>query len=591
MSRPHLLTTYTDALGVERSSPSWTVDHVQEVLAEPRGIGGLEDVLRVRAGAPAGALRGRELRLEDGGTVAVTHAIPADLPLGYHRLDGEGGEILVLHAPAVVPAPVERGWVVAAQLYSARSLDSWGHGDLRDARRIAGWIEAGGGDGHLMLNPLHAAIPGPHPQPSPYFASSRVFRNPLYLCVEEVPGADALDLRPWAAEAEATDASRMVDRSTAWRDKRAALAAVWAQRRTDPPTIAAIDAFLADPIHRAYAAFCVAAEANDGQPPSARPTSFGPASDEERFHAWLQVLLEEQLLGVEGRLVHDVAVGTDRAGADTWLWPDCYVLDGTRIGCPPDQFNTKGQDWGLPPFHPLGLRAAGYEPFVRAVRSALVGAAGVRLDHVMGLERLFWIPEAGAPPDGVYVGYELEELLDVVAIESHRAGAFVVGEDLGTVPPSVRTALPERGILSYRVMSLDPEPPATYPRRCMAAVTTHDLATTIGLLTGQDLRDQADLDLEPNVEDTEAAVQRVLAWAGTAADDPAAPLALHRLLAGSPAALVTTTLEDLAGMVERPNMPGTIDEWPNWRWGLPRPLDAVLEDDEAQAIRAVLARR
>ena len=139
-------------------------------------------------------------------------------------------------------------------------------------------------------------------------------------------------------------------------------------------------------------------------------------------------------------LIHDVAVGTDRAGLDARLWPDLFVLDGTKVGCPPDVFNTQGQDWGLPPLHPVALRGAGYEPFVRAVRSVVTGAAGIRLDHVMGLERLFWIPPDGTPHDGVYVRYDLDELLDIVAIEADRAGAFVIGEDLGTVPDSVRVA-------------------------------------------------------------------------------------------------------------------------------------------------------
>lgn len=602
-SDPQVLTSYTDALGQERWSPEWAVRHVREVLADERGRGAYADVVRVRADADAGSLRGRTLHVEGGGEITVGERVPGDLPLGYHRTDGDNGPVLVLHAPPQVPsAGTGPGWVISAQLYAARSEQSWGHGDLRDARRLADWIGAGGPGGHLMLNPLHAPLPGPHPQPSPYFASSRVFRNPMYLSVADLVetlgahGANGSEVEQWRDEARRLNGNRLIDRGAAWPAKRSALARLWARAGTDPDMATRIDGWLADRTNRDYAAFCVATEWRGGEPPSGRPTDLrheGGPSDDERFHAWLQLLLADQLAAVAGSLIHDVAVGTDRAGADAWLWPDCYVLDGTRIGCPPDQFNTRGQDWGLPPLHPAGLRAAGHEPFVRAVRSAVTGAAGIRLDHVMGLERLFWIPAEGGPADGVYVRYPLEELLDVVAIEAHRAGAFVVGEDLGTVPPSIPVALAERGILSYRVMSLDADHPATFPIHAMAAVTTHDLPTTVGLLSGSDLEDQRSLNLSPNETDTEASVARLRGWISPTEDagDADHVVAVHELLASSPALLVAATLEDLAGVAERPNMPGTIDAWPNWSLGLPQPLDVALESDLALAVRGALAAR
>ena len=606
-----ILTSYVDALGTERSSPDWAVAHVTSLLAEPRP-GRFADVLRVRAGQPADRLSGATLQLEDGSEVVLGDHVPDDLPFGYHQavLDGDRRPVLVLHAPARTPVP-ERSWVVAAQLYSARSTDSWGHGDLRDARRISDWMAGG----FLMLNPLHAAIPGPHPQPSPYFASSRIFRNPLYLCVDAVlaatplaPGTDAealyRTLADLAGRAQQLNGDRSIDRGAAWPLKREALRALW-DVSGDAALTERVDAWLDDPVNRRYARYCVLAEAAEGTPPAIEAASHEPdgsaitepsitePSDDERFHAWLQLLLEEQLVAIGGNVIQDVAVGTDRAGADTWLWPECYVLDGTRIGCPPDQFNTLGQDWGLPPFHPAGLRNAGYEPFVRAVRSAVTGSAGIRIDHVMGLERLFWIPEVGSPPDGVYVSYELDELLDIVAIEAHRAGVFVVGEDLGTVPPSVPAALADRSMLSYRIMSLDTRHPHEFPEMSMAALTTHDLATTVGLLSGSDLADQNRLELSPNEADTWAAVDRLRwwigAWEGATHGDLMA--ALYRLLASSPSLVVAATLEDLAQMAERPNMPGTIDAWPNWSIGLPAELGAVLASDVADAVRQALSSR
>ena len=631
MTAPEILTSYVDALGTERCSPDWAIDHVQSVLAEARPRR-YADVVRIRAGTESGRLKGVCLRLDDGGEVTLGDQVPDDLPFGYHhaRLDGDDRPVLVLHAPAQTPV-APRGWVIAAQLYSARSADSWGHGDLRDAQRLSRWMHDSSpasrpDEGHrsiegppetafLMLNPLHAAIPGPFPQPSPYFSSSRIFRNPLYLCIDDVlaatkltPSTDASalaeSLRALAGGAEKLNSLKYLDRNAAWVLKREALVMLWNAARKGRDIVARVDGWLGDPVNRRYADYCVQAEAAGGAPPavlveadssgdSARGSKGPRVTNEARFHAWLQVMLEDQLLAIGGSVIQDVAVGTDRAGADSWLWPECYVLDGTRIGCPPDQFNTLGQDWGLPPFHPAGLRGAGYEPFVRAVRSAVTGSAGIRLDHVMGLERLFWIPEQGSPPDGVYVQYQLDEMLDIVAIEAHRGGAFVVGEDLGTVPPSVPIALSERAMLSYRIMSLDGRHPHEFPETSMAALTTHDLATTVGLLSGSDLADQNRLELSPNESDTWGAVDRLRWWIGASdeATHDELMVDLYRLLTSSPSLLVAATLEDLALMAERPNMPGTIDAWPNWSIGLPQPLGEVLASGVADAVRQALSSR
>jgi 4-alpha-glucanotransferase len=595
MADDRVATHYRDAFGEDRPSPSWAVDRVREILDEDHRTAGFADVVRLHASEPSGPLAGRTLQLEDGGTIVLGETVPDDLPIGYHRVDGDEGPVLVLHAPGQVPGPgALPGWVVVAQLYASRSRDSWGHGDLRDARHLVEWVRAGGPGGHVMINPLHAPAPGPDPQASPYFASSRVFRNPLYLAVEELPGADEVDLAGPQEAAHALNGERLLDRPRAWAAKRAALGALWAVQRDDAGVVARVDRWLADPVHRRYAAWCVATEAAAPPVAAADVPLSGAPSDDERFHAWLQVELEDQLHAVGDVLVHDVAVGVE-PGADTWLWPDCYVLDGTRIGAPPDAFNTRGQDWGLPPYHPEGLRAAGYEPFVRAVRSSLWGAAGIRIDHIMGLERLYWIPAGGAPDEGVYVQYDLEEMLDVLAIEAHRADAFVVGEDLGTVPPAIREAMAHRGLLSYRVMALSADDPAHYPDRSMAAITTHDLPTITGLMSGRDLAVQQELGLEPNVDGTHEAVARLRHWIGA---DEGAPLSdeevavrLHEVLARSSAHLVAATLEDLALMSERPNMPGTIDTWPSWCWSLPRALDEVLDGSTAMRVRAALAAR
>jgi 4-alpha-glucanotransferase len=228
-------------------------------------------------------------------------------------------------------------------------------------------------------------------------------------------------------------------------------------------------------------------------------------ADRARYHQWLQWRVEGQLGQANAHLdvMQDLAIGCDPAGADAWLWPDAFAL-GVRVGAPPDEFNTRGQDWGLPPFNPWALRARHYEPFIQTMRSGFRHAGGMRVDHVMGLFRLFWIPPDAGPAEGAYVRYPHHELLDILALESHRAGAYVVGEDLGTVADYMREELAARDVLSYRLLWFEPSPPPQYPERALAAVTTHDLPTIAGMWSGSDLNEQSRLGLEPNVESTRA---------------------------------------------------------------------------------------
>jgi 4-alpha-glucanotransferase len=312
-----------------------------------------------------------------------------------------------------------------------------------------------------------------------------------------------------------------------------------------------------------------------------------------RFHEWLQWLLEGQLAAASDPLdlVHDLAIGVDPDGADAWLWQDCFAL-GVRVGAPPDEFNTKGQDWGIPPFDPWRLRAAGYEPFIRTVRAGLHHAGGLRVDHVMGLFRLFWIPDGGSPADGTYVRYPWSDLLDIVALESHRAGAFVLGEDLGTVEELAREELERRAVLSYRLVWFEPDPPDSgrWPERALAAVTTHDLPTVAGLWSGSDLAGQRRLGLAPNEVATLGIRDKVAGWTGTGPSTPVAEVIerVYRLLGRAPCLLVAATLDDALAVEERPNMPGTVGTWPNWSLALPRPLEELERAGLALAVAAAL---
>jgi len=313
------------------------------------------------------------------------------------------------------------------------------------------------------------------------------------------------------------------------------------------------------------------------------------------YHSWVQWLLDSQLAGVSRTvgLVQDLAIGVAPGGADTWIWQECFAL-GVRVGAPPDEFNTLGQDWGLPPLDPWRLRAAAYEPFIQTVRSGFRHGRGIRIDHVMGLFRLFWIPEGGSPTDGTYVRYPWSDLLDILALESHRAGAYVVGEDLGTVEDFVRAELDQRGVLSYRLLWFEPERPdgGTWSQHSLAAVTTHDLPTIAGLWSGADLAAQESLGLAPNREAMAAVRAKVASWVDA---DEAAPVTevikrAYMLLGAGPCDVVTATLDDALAVEERPNMPGTTDQWPNWSIALPQPLEEIETAELAQAIAAGLSR-
>src|SRR5581483_11751098 len=269
---------------------------------------------------------------------------------------------------------------------------------------------------------------------------------------------------------------------------------------------------------------------------------------------------------------------------------DLFAPDVT-VGAPPDEFNTRGQDWGLPPFVPWRLEDAGYQPFIDTIRATITAGGGLRVDHVMGLFRLWWIPGGSRPADGGYVRYPADALLDIVALESHRAGAVVVGEDLGTVEAGVREAMSERAMLSYRLLWFEDDDPSDWPQTAVAAVTTHDLPTVAGLWDGSDLHSQRRLGLEPNEAATEA-IRRRLAAAGrlpAEAEPAAVVIAAHQLLARAPSVLLTATLDDAVAEPERPNMPGADDQRPNWCLALPVTVEGLEQHALARQVASTLA--
>ncbi len=551
-----------------------------------------------------------ELTLEDGTLLRVDRGLPPDLPLGYHGLrplDGRPAVRLIV-APARCHLPEGlRTWGWAIQLYALRSRESWGIGDLADLRQLADWSAMALGAGAVVLNPLHAALPLVPQEPSPYFPSSRRYRNPLYLRVEEVPGAAeaGLDVERLAVQGRALNAERRIDRDAVFRLKMAALGGLWARGAAGADGLARYRTREGRGLEE-FAVFCALAErhgsgwrrwpAEHRHPASPAVARFA-AEQRERvgFHAWLQWRLDEQLAraGRALRLVTDLAIGFDGEGADAWAWQD-VLAQGVTVGAPPDDFALEGQDWGLPPFVPHRLRAAGYGPFVETVRAGLRHAGGMRVDHVMGLFRLFWVPGGATARNGAYVRYPTDDLLAILALESERAGALMIGEDLGTVAPGVRERLFAERILSTRVLWFEPGPPAGYPGLSLAAVTTHDLPTVRGLWTGSDLREQEAVGIPPNVAGTEALRARLRELTRLPADasPDAVALSIHRRLAEAPSVLAAATLEDVLGVAERPNLPGTRgDRRANWSLALPQVLEEIETDPRPRAFAEILGGR
>lgn len=555
----------------------------------------------VRRGAPLPAAG--EVVLEDGTSLGRPVVLPRDVPYGYHRLHrDEGGEQLLITGPGRCHLPTGlRAWGWAIQLASVRSRASWGIGDLADLRALAEWSAARGA-GFVAVSPLGAPNPGPHPEPSPYYPSTRRFGNPLHLSLDAFPA-----VRPPADLADsgrALNAQRRIDRDRILALKLQALERAWASGMGERAAFEAWRAEGGEPLQR-WAIFCLLTERFgpgwQGWPAEYRDPAgaavaraAAESADRVAFHAWIQWCFDRQLEAASAplRRIADMPVGVDPGGFDAWDW-QAQLAIGATVGAPPDRFNIAGQDWGLPPFIPPALRAAGYRPFIDTIRAQLRHAGGLRIDHVLGLFRLWWIPAGHGPAQGAYVRYRTDELLEIVALESHRAGAVVIGEDLGTVPPGVRRTLRRAALLSTRLVLFERDRPADYPRQAFAAVTTHDLPTIAGTLTGSDLADQAAAGLEPD-PDSLALLRKRLIRAADVGPDPSLDelvVALHRRLAASPSALVAGTLEDALHVRERPNLPGTVAaQRPNWSLALPLPLEELTADARVAEVVEALRR-
>jgi 4-alpha-glucanotransferase len=559
-----------------------------------------------------------ESRVIDGERIGkATFEVPDDLPLGWHRIclrtpDLTSSCPLVvtpdrLDLPAVM-TDQDRCWGFMTQLYSVRSRRSWGVGDLDDLAELAVWSATDLDADFVLVNPLHAAEPVGVMEPSPYLPTTRRFINPLYLRVEAIPEVATMpaaqrQLLEWQAEsARAENQADELDRDGAWLAKCSALETVFALPRTAGRQ-RELAAFCADQGEGLidFATWCALAE-KYGLPWSRwpeelqDPRSAAVAAEREGmpgrvdFYCWLQWVADDQLESAHRRaraagmslgVVHDLAVGVHPDGADAWGLGSALAR-GVSAGAPPDAFNQQGQDWSQPPWRPDMLAELGYAPYRDMLRTVLRHAGGIRVDHVLGLFRLWWVPQGAPPTEGTYVRYDHEALVGILALEAHRAGALVVGEDLGVVEPWVRTYLRDRGVFGTSILWFEkdeagaPLPPESWRELCLATVTTHDLPPTAGYLTGShvELRDRLGLLTRPVEEERrideadragvlDGLTERGLLREG--AGERETVEALHRFLTWTPSRLIGVALPDAVGDRRAINQPGTDEEYPNWR--------------------------
>ncbi|WP_375431128.1 4-alpha-glucanotransferase [uncultured Friedmanniella sp.] len=612
-----------------------------EAWIELENGGRRDDVVRRPGGRPA-------RRVGDRMVAEQLFGLPEDLPLGYHRLrarseSAEGTTELIV-TPTWLGVPDRLGdrkaWGLAAQLYSVCSRQSWGVGDLTDLEDLAVWSAAEHDADFVLINPLHAAEPLPPLEPSPYLPTTRRFTNPMYLRPERIPeyasATDAQRQQIAALQAQVATADGPavpIDRDRSWTAKRAALRLVFAVPRTPGRELAFAAYRRREGVGlQDFATWAVLSEqlgrgtgdwpAEFRHPSSPAVRAFAAEHAEEvSFQSWLQWQLDEQLAAVQqaGRragmglgVMHDLAVGVHPAGADAWSLQDSYAA-GITVGAPPDPYNQNGQDWSQPPWRPDRLAETAYAPFRAMVSTILRHAGGIRVDHVIGLFRLWWIPAGLGPTEGTYVRYDHEAMVGILALEAHRAEALVVGEDLGTVEPWVRDYLSERGILGTSILWFEfdwegdrlPLAPDRWRELCLASVTTHDLPPTAAYLAGDHvrLRERLGVLTRPLAAELEAAAEERRAWtdqlertgllAATETSEAAIIEALHRYLTLTPSRLQCVALTDAVGDRQAQNQPGTTNEYPNWRVpltgsaGEPVLLEDVFTSDRVAALAEV----
>jgi len=614
---------------------------------------------------PGGLAVLAERRQRKGRSRRLALPLDPDLPQGYHRMTLAAGavesEALLIVAPRRCYLPPDlregsRAWALTAQLYALRSQRNWGIGDFSDLAALAAGVARQGARA-LGINPLHALFPAEPRHISPYSPSSRLFLNPLYIDVTAAPDfAESTVAQAMAASAET------MTRLAAARDS----------GLVDYPAVASLKRPIFDELHRSFAErhlreasargaafrrfqeeggerlrrFAVFTALHEHQLASrgsfswqdwpeplrnARSPAVAAFAAEHagrvELHEYLQWEADRQLgeaaqkaaaAGLSIGFYRDLAVGVDPSGAEAWGDP-AMMVTGASVGAPPDLLNLKGQNWGLAPVNPVALRREAFAPFIAALRANMRHAGVLRIDHVMALMHLYWVPRGASPAEGSYVSYPFAELRHILALESHRQRCAVIGEDLGTVPQGFREIMGDAGVLSYRVLLFERDRaqrfllPEAYPDLASASFSTHDIPTLKGYWLGRDLEWRRRLDLYPEAALAEkdlqdrrrdrrrllraliaaralprAAAKRLLPQEGEPIYERELAEAVYRFLGRTRSRLVLMQIEDALGESEQVNLPGTIDEHPNWRRKLTLALDQLLHDPAWTQLAAVL---
>lgn len=595
---------FRNAAGSWVATPTETLEVVARsfLTPQPKGLG---DPIICTPGQYHPDLYGT-LILENGHNYQAQGIV--DLP-GYHVLyTDKGVRHFVIVAPEYLPVP-ERSWGWQIQLYAARSRDSWGIGDFRDLALICR-LAARQGARVVQCSPVHAIAPTEHPQDSPYSPASRNFLNLLHIAPGIAPGAERVDLSDLATAGRALNDERLINRAKVWELKREAFTRIWALVRTELPL-----EFLDYRTERGkslqrFCTWSALVEQMDSpdwrdwpeqyrRPDTPALVTFAEEyADRVCFYAWCEWVAETQYAeactsGVD--VIADLAVGFDANSEDAWAFQDLLSFE-FEIGAPPDTHNTEGQRWGLPPFNPAALARADFRPFTSMVHSALKHAGALRIDHVMQLWRLYWVPTAGTAHEGVYVYYPVDAMLAILRVEGLRDNAWIVGEDMGTVAAGVRETMGSLGMLGNR--SAMRTNVAEFPWLGVGTSSTHDQVTVAGLLTGSDVDDLQRIGKDADFGQI-ARTRRGLAE--LAHIDPDKPLdeitdqdvhdaviARYRLLTSAPSLVVLVSLDDAAMVRDRPNMPGTVDVYPNWRLALPKPVDEIMDSEVARDLVSMM---
>ena len=610
---------FWDNYGVAHVTSDATNHAIVAAIAACDGAGGDEDsfALVVSEAVPFAAEGEVEIVTEQGERIALRRGAQAlRLPLGYHQLrQGEKTRALIV-TPDRAWQPSGRTAGFGVTLWGLRSERNWGCGDFRDLRDLIDWAVPALGAHFIALNPLHALHNRRPYNISPYLPNSIFYRNFLYLDVESIEGYQAAED---PAELERLRQAPTVEYEQVAALKRAALERIfkrhppgrecleWINREGELLRIFATYCALDEHLHKANPDLWIWPDWPEQYREPSNPAVAAFARDhatEILFHGWLQWLIDGQISAVQRHalaagmsvgLYHDLALATDRCGSDLWAWRP-YFITGCRVGSPPDGFSPNGQDWSFPPPNSSRHRADGYRMFAESIRKTMRHGGALRIDHVMRLFRLYWIPEGHSAKEGAYVRDRAEDLVRVLALESVRNRSVIVGEDLGTVEDEVRETLARFGILSYKLLFFERDGerfrmPAEYPPSALTSTSTHDLATMAGYWIGADIdarfqagaideegrssqyadraRDKQKLlealfeaGLMPHNQERDAA--RIPQLTGEL------HYAISGFLASTPCWMWLINQEDLTKEVHQQNLPGTTAEYPNWgrkmRW-------------------------